>query len=57
MHVIAAKAVSFLEAQSEEFVLYQAQVIANAKTMAETFISRDLRLFLAVRIIIYYCSI
>ena len=44
MHVIAAKAVSFLEAQSEEFVLYQAQVIANAKTMAETFISRDFKI-------------
>ena len=44
MHVIAAKAVSFLEAQSEEFVHYQAQVIANAKTMAETFISRDFKI-------------
>ena len=44
MHVIAAKAVSFLEAQSEEFVHYQAQVIANAKTMADTFISRDFKI-------------
>ena len=44
MHVIAAKAVSFLEAQSEEFVTYQTQVIVNAKTMAETFISRDYKI-------------
>ena len=44
MHVIAAKAVSFLEAQSEEFVIYQTQVIVNAKTMAETFISRDYKI-------------
>ena len=44
MHVIAAKAVSFLEAQSEEFVSYQTQVIVNAKTMAETFISRDYKI-------------
>ncbi len=44
MHVIAAKAVSFLEAQSEEFACYQAQVIANAKTMAETFISRGFKI-------------
>ena len=37
MHVIAAKAVSFLEAQSPEFVTYQKQVVANAKAMAQTF--------------------
>ncbi|MDG1986993.1 MAG: serine hydroxymethyltransferase, partial [Halieaceae bacterium] len=43
MHVIAAKAVSFLEAQSEDFLLYQAQVITNARIMAETFIARDFR--------------
>ena len=43
MHVIAAKAVSFLEAQSEDFILYQAQVITNAKVMAETFMARDFK--------------
>ena len=43
MHVIAAKAVSFLEAQSEDFLLYQAQVITNARIMAETFIARDFK--------------
>ena len=35
MHVIAAKAVAFGEAQRPEFRLYQEQVIANAKTLAE----------------------
>jgi len=39
MHVIAAKAVSFLEAASEKFKQDQAQVIANAKIMADTFLS------------------
>jgi glycine hydroxymethyltransferase len=34
-HVIAAKAVSFGEALRPEFKVYQAQVIANAKAMAE----------------------
>ncbi|MFC1845259.1 serine hydroxymethyltransferase [Thermodesulfobacteriota bacterium] len=33
MHVIAAKAVSFKEAMSEDFVLYQQQVVANSKTL------------------------
>jgi glycine hydroxymethyltransferase len=33
MHVIAAKAVSFREAMSEEFVLYQQQVVKNSQTL------------------------
>ncbi len=36
MHVIAAKAVAFKEALSDEFVQYQKQVIENAKILAET---------------------
>ena len=40
MHVIAAKAVCFKEAMSEEFKAYQAQVVANARTMAKGFIDR-----------------
>lgn len=44
MHVIAAKAVSFLEAQSPEFVDYQKQVVANARTMAATFIERGFKI-------------
>ncbi|SMP10322.1 glycine hydroxymethyltransferase [Desulfurobacterium pacificum] len=35
MHVIAAKAVAFKEAQTEEFKKYQEQVVKNAKVMAE----------------------
>jgi glycine hydroxymethyltransferase len=34
VHVIAAKAVCFLEAMAPDFVAYQKQVIANAKTLA-----------------------
>ncbi|MGB2115835.1 MAG: serine hydroxymethyltransferase, partial [Porticoccaceae bacterium] len=41
-HVIAAKAIAFKEAASEEFVAYQKQVVANAKAMAKTFIDRGI---------------
>ncbi len=34
MHVIAAKAVAFKEAMSEDFLLYQKQVLVNAKRLA-----------------------
>ena len=44
MHVIAAKAVSFLEAQGDDFVIYQKQVIANARAMAKTFIDRGINI-------------
>jgi glycine hydroxymethyltransferase len=44
MHVIAAKAVSFKEAASEEFKIYQQQVIDNAKVMAQTFIERGIKI-------------
>ncbi|NRA40747.1 MAG: serine hydroxymethyltransferase [Pseudomonadales bacterium] len=40
MHVIAAKAVCFKEAMSEDFKSYQQQVVKNAQTMAEVFIAR-----------------
>jgi len=36
MHVIAGKAVAFGEALRPDFVEYQSQVLANAKTLAET---------------------
>jgi glycine hydroxymethyltransferase len=36
MHVIAAKAVCFKEAQGEDFRRYQEQVLINARTMAKT---------------------
>ena len=41
-HVIAAKAIAFKEAASDEFVEYQKQVVANAKAMARTFIERGI---------------
>ena len=44
MHVIAAKAVGFLEAQSPEFVEYQKQVVKNAKAMAATFLERGINI-------------
>jgi glycine hydroxymethyltransferase len=44
MHVIAAKAAAFKEAQEPSFVDYQKQVIANARALAETLISRGLRI-------------
>jgi len=40
MHVIAAKAVAFKEALEPAFRTYQEQVIANARTMANTLIER-----------------
>jgi glycine hydroxymethyltransferase len=43
MHVIAAKAVAFLEALQPEFKTYQTQVLANAKAMAATLTERGLR--------------
>lgn len=43
-HVIAAKAVAFKEAASEEFVDYQKQVVANAKAMANTFMERGINI-------------
>ncbi|MDX9951764.1 MAG: serine hydroxymethyltransferase [Methylophilaceae bacterium] len=44
MHVIAGKAVAFLEAFQPEFKAYQEQVLKNAKVMAETLASRGLRI-------------
>ena len=40
MHVIAAKAVAFLEALQPEFKTYQQQVLDNARAMATVFTSR-----------------
>lgn len=40
MHVIAAKAVAFKEALSDEFKAYQQQVLANAQAMVEVFLQR-----------------
>jgi glycine hydroxymethyltransferase len=44
MHVIAAKAVAFLEALQPEFTNYQRQVVANARAMAASFIKRGYKI-------------
>ena len=44
MHVIAAKAVAFKEAASEEFKDYQRQVIDNARVMTRVLTERGLRI-------------
>ena len=44
MHVIAAKAAAFKEAQEPSFKDYQKQVVVNAKALAETLIARGLRI-------------
>ncbi len=44
MHVIAGKAVCFLEAMSEEFKVYARAIVDNAKTLAEVLQSGGLTL-------------
>jgi len=43
VHIIAAKAVCFLEAMQPEFVEYQKQVLANAKALAEGLMAEGFR--------------
>jgi glycine hydroxymethyltransferase len=40
MHVIAAKAICFKEAMSDEFAVYQKQVVTNARSMVTVFQNR-----------------
>ena len=44
MHVIAAKAICFKEAMSDDYKTYQQQVVKNAKAMAKTFIERGIKI-------------
>lgn len=44
MHVIAAKAVCFKEALSDEFKAYQKQIIDNAQALANGLMSRDIKI-------------
>jgi glycine hydroxymethyltransferase len=44
MHVIAAKAVSFLEALQPEFATYQKQVLANSRAMAAALMKRGYKI-------------
>lgn len=43
-HIIAAKAVALKEAMSDEFKAYALQIVKNAKTLADTLISRGIDL-------------
>ena len=45
MHVIAAKAVCFKEALSPSFKTYTKQVIDNAKTLSETLVKNNFKIF------------
>jgi glycine hydroxymethyltransferase len=44
MHIIAAKAVCFKEAMSDDFKVYQKQVIENAATLADALIERGFKI-------------
>ena len=44
MHVIAAKAVAFGEAMTEEFRAYQRRIVANARRLAEQLAARGVRI-------------
>ncbi len=44
MHVIAAKAVAFREAQTPEWRAYQGQIIRNARVLADAMLARGYRL-------------
>src|SRR6202035_5457340 len=44
MHIIAAKAICFLEAMQPEFRDYAKQVVANAKVLAETLAAEGFRI-------------
>jgi glycine hydroxymethyltransferase len=44
MHVIAGKAVAFREAQTPEWRRYQAEIVANARALAEALMGRGYRL-------------
>lgn len=44
MHVIAAKAVAFLEALQPDFKVYQEQIVKNARAMAKTIMQRGYKI-------------
>jgi glycine hydroxymethyltransferase len=44
MHIIAAKAVALKEALADDFKVYQARILSNAKTLAEALLQRGFRL-------------
>ncbi len=44
MHIIAAKAVAFGEALTDEFKAYQEQIVKNAKVLSETLLMKGIKL-------------
>jgi glycine hydroxymethyltransferase len=44
MHVIAAKAVAFKDAMTEEFRAYQRQIVKNARALAEALAAQGVRI-------------
>jgi len=44
VHIVAAKAVCFLQAMQPEFISYQQQVVANAKALAESLAAAGFRI-------------
>ena len=44
MHIIAAKAVAFGEALTDEFKAYQQQIVKNAQTLAQAFVDNGIKL-------------
>ncbi len=44
MHIIAAKAICFKEAMSDDYKAYQAQVVKNAQAMCSVFIERGINI-------------
>jgi len=44
MHIIAAKAVAFREALTDDFKAYQRQIVKNAKVLADTLLAEGFRL-------------
>ncbi len=44
MHIIAAKAIAFKEALTEDFRIYQGGILANAAALAQGLLSRDITL-------------
>lgn len=44
MHIIAAKAVAFKEALSDDFKVYQSQILKNSKSLAKTLTNNGIRL-------------
>ena len=54
MHIIAAKAVAFKEALTDEFKDYQSQIVKNAQALAKELIAGDIASFPGGRTTIFF---